>query len=77
MRFALATPAGPRFFTGRYDQSASIPTPYTTARPDRAREYDDRNVARLVSEYLNLLDGLRAREPRRNWIVVELPEAWI
>lgn len=77
MRFALATPRGPRFFTGRYDQSTPIPMPYTTAHPDRAREYDDRNVARLVSEYLNLLDGLRAREPRRNWIVVELPEAWI
>lgn len=74
---AFATDKGPRFFTGQFvARGIPLPIPYTTLQPDRARTYDDRNVAQLVTEYLNLIAGVHAGAPRRNWIVVDLPDSW-
>jgi hypothetical protein len=62
----------PRFFAGRYERNI----PVTTGEPDKAREYGDRDTAQIVATLFDALDGVRIGKPQRNWIVVELPEAW-
>lgn len=66
----------PRFFAGSYAQNQSIPIPVTTGAPDKAQSYDDAKIAQIVVDFFNAFDGLKTRVPQRNWIVIELPEAW-
>jgi hypothetical protein len=69
----------PRFFDGRYcivESGLSLLTPVTTGAPDKARAYDDRVVAQLIVDFLNVLDGIHSGERTQPWIVMPLPEAW-
>ncbi|MDO8980535.1 MAG: hypothetical protein Q7V17_15010 [Afipia sp.] len=67
----------PRLFTGEYDLHSACFTPVTTGRPDEAKGYDDHNIAQVVADLFNALDGLKTATPQRNWIPIELPEAWL
>lgn len=77
-RFALVRMlrGQPRFFAGTYVGNKTIPVPVTTAEPDKAKVYESKNVAQVAVDFFNAFDGLKARKPQRNWIVMELPEAW-
>lgn len=67
----------PRFFTGAYDDRATVCTPLTTGRPEQARTYDALAVAQVIADFFNALEGIKAGAPQRHWQVIELPEAWI
>lgn len=79
MKFAVARQlrGQPRFFVGSYVQNQTIPIPVTTGAPDKAKSYDDRQIALIMVDVFNAFDGLKTRAPQRNWTVIELPEAWI
>jgi hypothetical protein len=71
----------PRFFDGRYcvgEAGLSLLKPLTTGAPEKARTYsdDDRIVAQLVVDFLNVLDGIHTGERTQPWIIMPLPEAW-
>ena len=66
----------PRFFDGSYVECKTMPIPVTTGEPDKAQPYDDRAIAQIMVDFFNAFDGLKTRIPQRNWLVVELPEAW-
>lgn len=78
-RFAVAVYRfdQPRFFSGKYDEKKKCFAPITTPKPDEARVYDDRLVAEVIANTFNALDGVRVGAPVKDWIVAELPEAWI
>lgn len=61
----------PRFYAGEYDLSATTFSPMTTGHPDKARAYESRDLAEVIAIIFNALDG------QKNWVAVELPEAWL
>jgi hypothetical protein len=81
-KYAIARPCKgnqPRFFAGRYvaGESLQLMCPVTTGQPDEARAYEDRVVAELVKNFLNVLAGIATGTTAAPWIVMELPEAWL
>jgi len=62
-----------RFFSGRYADHNTLPMPVTTGRPDKARGYDNENVAQLVCVFLNLISSVITHG--KPWAVMPLPEA--
>lgn len=69
----------PRFFQRFADRTAPLKlvSPVTTGRPDHAKTYDDRGVAVVMCEVLNLAVALRTSSTAKPWIVIELPEEWL
>lgn len=67
----------PRFLRNIADDGSSLGiSPITTSAPDRAREYDDRKIAQVVADLLNVMDSARTGKRSQPWIVVDLPEVW-
>lgn len=66
----------PRFFTGLYDQHQTCFSPVTTGRPDQARAYESRDIAQVIADFFDALDGVKTGKPQRQWLTIELPEAW-
>jgi hypothetical protein len=80
-KLAIARPlrGHPRFFDGTYDGLFSIGTlsPNTTGAPDKAKTYDDEVVARLITSFLNVLEGIHTGTNAAPWIIMPLPEEWL
>lgn len=62
-----------RFFSGRYAENGTLPLPITTGCPEKARGYDNENVAQLVCVFLNLVASVVTKGTP--WAVMPLPEA--